>query len=330
MSTPTTDPRICIIGAGGLSSKRIYPYIGAAGAHLVGVCDFDQEKATRNARRFGGTVYSDLARMLTEQKPDGVMVCVGPKVHAEVATQVMRLGFPVYTEKPPAESAADALAVARVAKETNLLCTTAFKKRYNLAYSRAKQWLSGFPPEQWLSMSVDYASGGYDNKTPRSTFLLDFAIHLIDLTPFLFGDVASVFAFTKDHHGYAVSLRFANSAVGSLNFNDGRSFGIPTEEVELSVSDGNFMTIHNSSTWRIVEKGVASEWREPATFTSAGDSGRDTGHLAEIEDFVAALKERRTTSRSHIYESYKSMVLHDAIRASAETGQVVQVVYDRL
>lgn len=25
------DPRICIIGAGALSTRRIYPYIGAAG-----------------------------------------------------------------------------------------------------------------------------------------------------------------------------------------------------------------------------------------------------------------------------------------------------------
>ena len=146
MSAPvsTSDPRICIVGAGNLSTSRIYPYIGSAGAQLVGVCDLDQEKAARNARRFGGAVYGDMEKMLAEQKPDGVIVCVGPKGHSVLAPRVMRLGYPVYTEKPPAESAVEALTVARVAKETGLLCTTAFKKRYNHAYTRAKSGSKDF------------------------------------------------------------------------------------------------------------------------------------------------------------------------------------------
>ena len=76
------DPRICIVGAGGLSSKRIYPYIGAAGAQLVGVCDLSRTRAEQNARRFGGAVYTDMAQMLDEQKPDGLIICIGPKAHA--------------------------------------------------------------------------------------------------------------------------------------------------------------------------------------------------------------------------------------------------------
>jgi predicted dehydrogenase len=332
MSDPSSisDPRLCIIGAGRLSSNRIFPYIGAAGAQLVAVCDLDQEKACRNARRFGGAVYSDFQKMLVEQNPDGVIVCVGPRVHALLAIEIMRLGYPIYTEKPPAESAAEALEVARVARQTGLLCTTAFKKRYSRSYTRAKEWLEKFSPEDLMSLSIDYCSGPYENKTPLSTFLLDFAIHVIDLIHFLFGEVESICAFTRDHHAYGVSLRFVNGAVGALNLNDGRAWDIPSEEVELTVKGGNFMTIHNSSTWRMTENRKAVEWREPPTYISQGDSGRETGHLAEIEDFVSALKEKRTTTRSSIYESYKSMVLHDAIRISAERGQIVRPIYDRV
>jgi predicted dehydrogenase len=165
---------------------------------------------------------------------------------------------------------------------------------------------------------------------PLTTFLLDFAIHVIDLTQFLFGDVESICAFSRDGHAYGVSLRFVNGAVGTLNLNDGRAWDIPTEEVEITVKGGNFMTVHNSSTWRIAENLKTVEWREPPTYISRGDSGRETGHLAEIEDFVAALKEKRIATRSSIYESYKSMVLHDAIKLSAETVQIVRPVYERL
>ena len=323
-------PRICIVGAGGLSTRRIYPYLGAAGAHLVGVCDLDQAKAQRNATLFGGTPYRGLEAMLAEQKPDGVIICIGPEQHAKLAVQVLQLGFPVYTEKPPAASAEAALEVARVAKATGLLCTTAFKKRYTEAANRAKAWLAKHPPNDWYSISVDYCSGGYSNKTPREDFLLDFSIHVIDLVSYLFGEASEVFAFTKDCHAYAVSLRFANGAVGSMNLNDGRVFHIPTEEIEITARGGNFMTIHNSSCWRLTENGQACEWREPPTFISTGDSGKDTGHLAELEDFVQALAQDRHTTRSNIYEGYKTMALYEAIRASALSGEKVRVNYQTL
>lgn len=323
------DVRIAVVGAGHLSTSRIYPYIGAVGAQLAGACDLDMEKAERNARRFGGKAYADIDTMLGEENPDGVIICIGPEEHAGLAQKVLARGFPVYTEKPPAPTAAAALEVARGASKAGVLCTTAFKKRYSVAYGRAKEWIGGFDPADHYSLSVDYASAQYGNDSPRNSFLLDFAIHIIDLTGFLFGDVSSVFAFAKGGDAYAVSLRFATGAVGSLNLNCGRSFAVPTEEVEITVKGGNFMSIHNSSSWKITENEEPREWREPSTFTSAGDSGDDTGHRAEIADFADAIRNGRST-RSNIYESYKSMVLYEAIAESARAAAPVHVRYESL
>ncbi|HEX4139337.1 MAG TPA: Gfo/Idh/MocA family oxidoreductase [Candidatus Methylacidiphilales bacterium] len=279
-----SDPRICIVGAGALSSRRIYPYIGAVGGQLAGVCDLDAAKAEKNAVRFGGKVYKDLEKMLAEQKPDGVMVCVGPAAHAKLARRVLELGYPVYTEKPPAPSAEEAWQIAHMAKKTGLLCTTAFKKRYTEAATRAKKWLEKFPAQDRLSLSIDYCSGGYANDTIEKSFLLDFGIHVIDLAAYLFGDVETVFAFAKGMNAYAVSLRFAGGAVGSLNLNDGRTWGVPTEETELTVKGGNFMTIHNSSTWRVTEDGKPGEWREPCTTPAreTADATRGTSRKSRI------------------------------------------------
>ena len=325
-----SDPKIAIVGGGNLSTKRIYPNVAAAGGQIVGVCDLDLEKAERNARRFGGRAFTDLNVMLETLHPDGVIVCIGPEAHARIATQVLRLGYPVYTEKPPAGSAADALAVARAAQETGLLCTTAFKKRYSTGNNRAVEWLKQFPIEDRYMISIDYCSAQYKNDSPRTSFLLDFCIHIIDLVGYLFGDVARVFTFAKGQDAYAVSMVFASGAVGTLSLNCGRSFLIPTEEIEISVKGGNFMTLHNSSTWRITEGGKPAEWREPPTFTSSGDSGNDTGHLAELVDYVDALRDGRKTTRSNIYESYKSLVLYEAIKLSAEETRSVDVVYEAL
>ncbi|OPZ80513.1 MAG: 4-carboxy-2-hydroxymuconate-6-semialdehyde dehydrogenase [bacterium ADurb.Bin429] len=293
------------------------------------MCDLDQEKAARNARRFGGAVYQEMETMVEAEKPDGVIICIDMDHHATLAQVAMRRGIPVYTEKPPAPSAAATLAVAQVAAETGMLCMTAFKKRYTTAYTRAKAWIDQFAADDLYAISFDYCAAQYANDTLRGSFLFDFCLHIIDLAGYLFGDVERVFAFVKGPDAYAVSLQFRNGAVGSFTFADGRSFSIPTEEVEITVRGGNFMTVHNSSSWRITEAGSCTEWREPPTFTSAGDSGNDTGHLAEIVDFLAAIREGRTT-RSNIYESYKTMVLYEAILASAAGGEAVEVRYEPL
>lgn len=318
--------RVCVVGAGALSTRRIYPYLGAAGAQLVGVCDLDLNKAERNARLFGGRPYSDARSMLDDLAPDACFICIGPEAHAQLAPEAMRRGIPVYTEKPPAPDLESALEVARVSRETGVLCSTAFKKRYATAYRRARQWVECFPPDQIMSIGVDYASAAYANESPRTSFLLDFGIHIIDLLQYLMGDAEEVFAFSRDGHAFAVSLRFTSGAVGSLNLTDGRSFTLPTEEVEITAAGGNWISVHNSSCWRVARDGMACEWREPPTFTSAGDSGNDTGHFAEIVEFLSAVREGRSTA-SDIFQSCRTMALYEAILQSVTDHTPVRPRY---
>jgi len=321
-------PKICVVGAGNHSTGSLYPFIAQAGGQLVGVCDIDSDKAARNAALFGGTPYTDMGEMLDAQTPDGVMICIGPDQHAELSQQVMRRGIPVYTEKPPASNATDALAVARVSKETGVPCMTAFKKRYNNCYNRAKDWLAGFGDDRWRTVTASYCSGHYAADEGPQSYLLDFAVHMIDLLGYLFGEVDQVFAMTHDHHAYAVSVRFANGTLGTFDLNDGRTWAVPAEDMIITVEGGNCMKIQNSSCWQITSDDTVCEAREPTTFLS-GNNGAETGHLAEIEGFIASLAEGRRT-RSDIAESYKSMVLLEAIRESASTGQIVSVQYETI
>jgi predicted dehydrogenase len=320
-------PRVCVVGAGGLSSLRIYPNLGPAGLRLVGVCDLDPAKAERNATLFGGTAYTELDAMLDSERPDGVVVCVGPQGHAELAIRVLQAGYPVYTEKPPALSAAAATEVARVSSETGLLCMTAFKKRYSTAFAHAHDWLRRYPSSDWISISVDYSSGGYGfvpelpwGADVENFFLFDFALHHLDLVHHLMGDVAEVFAFQKLPNAFAISLRFQCGAVGTIATNDGR--GVPTEEVELTVAGGNSLTVSNSSRWREARDGEPSGWREPPTYVASGDSGFDTGHLAELCVFANHLADGAPVA-SPIAESLKSLVLYEAILESVRRHQSV-------
>ncbi|HOM26947.1 MAG TPA: Gfo/Idh/MocA family oxidoreductase [bacterium] len=319
-------PKICLIGAGKHSTNRIYPYISVAGGKIVGVCDINFEKAKENSERFGGIPYVDYKKMLERENPDGVIICINAEMHSKLAKEIMKMGYNVYVEKPPATSSEDAFEMAIISKETGKICATGFKKRYANAYKRAKEWIETFSENSLYSISIDYASGKFKNTSLDDTFLFDFAIHAFDLVFFLFGDVEKVFTFAKDNDAYSVSLKFKNGAVGSMNLTDMRGGNIPTEEVEITLENGNCMTIHNSSIWKISENGKPSEWREPPTFISAGDSGYETGHLPELIDFMNAIK-NNTQTVSNIFTSYKTMVLYEGVIESVKTGKVIELKY---
>ncbi len=325
-----SDPRICLIGAGGHASRNVYPFVGKANGHIGGVCDLNEAFARQNAARFGGRPYTDLDVMLDTEQPDGVIICIGPEMHAKLALQMIERGLPVYTEKPPAVSAADALVVARAAKAKDVLCVTAFKKRYAHVYSRAKEWLDGFDRTTWQNIAMVRASGHYSNESPRQDLLLDFEIHMIDLVQYLFGDAKQVYVMTKDKHAYSISVMFECGALGCMSVCDGRSFSVPTEKVEITVEGGHFMSIDNSSQYKITSEGKPSEWYEAPVFASAGDAGKDSGHMTELVEFMDALRDGRKTSRSSIADSYRSMVLYEAMATSASRGELVDVKYEEI
>ena len=320
------DVRVCIVGAGDFASRRIYPYLGPAGANLAGICTRSLESSRLNAKRYGGSQYTDLDTMLDKEKPDCVVVCVGPKEHPELAIRAMKKGYPVYTEKPQALSSSDSFQMAKVSKATGQLCSIAYKKRYATVFDRAKKWISSFPTEHLSSISIDCAAGPFENTEPNNSFLLQCGIHIIDLIIFLYGDVGKLFCFSRGMNAYSISLAFSNGAIGTMNLSDTGSMSVPTEEVEIGVDGGNFMRIHNGSEYKICENEKCVEWREPTTFMSSGDSGYDTGILTELIDFFAAAKEGRTT-RSNIFESCKSLLIYEAILESAHSEKIVEIDY---
>jgi predicted dehydrogenase len=315
--------RLGIIGAGNLASRRIYPALHYVdNLVLAAVCDLDETKAQRNAQKFGGQrTFADHRRMLAEGDLDGVVVCVDPRAHESLAIEVMEAGLPVYTEKPPAVTAAGARRVLETSRRTGKRCVTAFKKRYAPAYAKAKAIVDGPDFGDPHLLSIDYASGPYSNDpdNPRRWFLLDFCVHIVDLSRYLFGEVAEVFAWKRGHEAYAVCLRFANGAVGTLALTCRRDYAISTEKVELTGGQGRMMSLSNSVELTYWQDREIKAWHSPSFSTAGGDSLIETGFQGELAAFVTACR-GGPEHASTIESSYRTMVLYEAIQESAEAG----------
>jgi predicted dehydrogenase len=322
-----SDLRLGIIGAGNLSSKRIYPCLHFLPVQLAAVCDMEIEKAERNARKFGGqAVYTDHRKMLREAELDAVIVCVGPDAHHTLAIEVMEAGLPVYTEKPPAVTAAAAHSVLETSRRTGQICMTGFKKRFAPAYVKAHQAIQSADFGAPSLLSIDYCSGHYSNEpgNPRREFLLDFCVHIIDLSRFLFGEVGEVYARTQNRESYAVNLLFENGAIGTLAMSCHRDWRVSTEKVELTGGPGQFISLNNSIQMVRHAGATIMDWHDPSFSTAGGDSLIETGFERELEEFVGAVREQRQP-QSSIASSYRTMLLYEAIRLSAAEGRNVAI-----
>lgn len=323
--------RIGIIGAGNLSSKKIYPslkYIPEA--RLVAVCDLDENKARRNAEKFGAEhVFTDVDRMLESKDLfDAVIICIGPEQHAQLAPKVLRAGLPVYTEKPPAADSKGALEVALVAKETGQLCMTAFKKRYTPLYVKMKQQMATERFGKATMLVMQRSCSLYANVNPRNSFLLDFCIHLLDLAPWLMGTVKAVHALSSEPNTWAIQIEFESGAVGSLAFSAHGNFTYPDEKVTVYGEKDAILFARDGHSLTFAHDGVYHTLHQ-LNFTTAGQDGlMESGFLPEIQAFVKAVATGdRSIVQSDIASSYRSMALHDALVESARTGERVELAY---
>lgn len=323
--------RVATVGAGNLSTARIYPCFQQLPVELAAVCDLDRERAEDRARRFGSkSVYTDVDEMLAREDLDALVACIGPAEHVEMAKKGLEAGLPAYTEKPPAASAADALGVARMAEEKGLLVMTAFKKRYTPIYEKMKAIMEskGFGPPGLMSIRRSAGSYSHDGD-PRRDFLLDFCIHPIDLTMWLGGRVSELYATSLDRDAYAVSLHFESGAIGSLALAANVGWGYADEQVTVYGRDGGFIECRDMRELLVGRGGEIRDVHRLDFSTAGADGLVESGFLPELRAFVEAVRTGDQSGvRSDIAESYRSMVLYEGIRDSAAGGEPVSLVYE--
>ncbi len=323
--------RVGTVGAGSLSTAKIYPCFHKLLVELVAVCDLKPDLAEDRARRFGaGSVYTDVDEMLAQEDLDALVVCIGPREHVRMAKKALDAGVPVYTEKPPATSAADALEVAQVAQQKGLLVMTAFKKRYTPIYEKMKELMEsdGFSPPGLVSIRRSAGSYAHDGD-PRHEFLLDFCIHPIDLAAWLGGPVAEVFATSLNKDAYSVALQFESGAVGSLALAANVGWGYADEQVTVYGRGSGFIECRDMRQLLVGRDGDIRDVHRLDFSTAGADGLVESGFLPELQAFVEAVRTGDTSGvRSDSVESYRSMVLYEGIKESADGRKPVSLSYE--
>jgi predicted dehydrogenase len=206
--------RIAIVG---LDHDHVWGLLKDVGqeplAELVAIAESDAALVSRAKKEVPAEVkfYSDYVQMLDVAKPEAVFVATSNDRHLEILRQCAKRHIHYSTEKPMATTAADAREMERLAKAANIKLMvnywnvwvapthTLFHKVYGGELGPVKKILVqyGHRGPKEIGITQQFASWLYDPKKNGGGAIMDFGCYGAELSLWLKGRPARVFASTR-------------------------------------------------------------------------------------------------------------------------------------
>jgi predicted dehydrogenase len=297
--------RIAVIGAGVHSETNIFPSLAnhlLADVEKVAVCDLEKEKAKKMAAICGAkSVYTDYERMIMQECPDGVIVCLNAQLHPQVAIRCLELGAPVLVEKAPAITVDQAKAVRDAARKTGKVVMVGHQKRHGSAYRQAKE-MAAREEEFGRIVQLEAKMHGMPRFPNNFSCLMEWQIHSIDLIRWFGGDIQDI-AVQSWIHGQNTSsltmaLKFQSGAVGAVGWGTYGGPGPFCERLEVVSDKGKGIIVENAYDTITYEGSWGNRWRPDWNPDLANQSQVLMGYVGEILHFIDSVRGRQAPSSS--------------------------------
>ncbi len=236
--------KVCIISCGMITNSAHIPAykMFSDDFEIAAVCDINEQSAKDTAERHGiANYYTDAEKMLQEQKPDIVSVCVPNCFHKQYTMLALSYGCNVLCEKPLAFTLADAKEMYAYAKEQGKLLMACQSMRFTPDRLAAKAYMEkngvddiyygeiarirrrGIPT--WGAFHINKVSGG--------GAFVDIGVHMLDALIWLMGNpkIKSVKGMALQNHKYEIgSLKDSGALSGEVH--NARKFDPEEMDVE--------------------------------------------------------------------------------------------------
>ncbi|MGW3128004.1 Gfo/Idh/MocA family protein [Streptomyces sp. NPDC001076] len=338
--------RAAVVGAGAIGRGSHLPALAQLAAEgeteVVAAVDIDAGAVEAFCAEAGiPHAYTDLDRMLAEQRPDLVTIGTPPTLHRDQTVAALRAGAWVWCEKPPVPSLADFDAVeAEEGTDGGPYASIVFQHRFGSASTQVRRLLAegalGRPlvahcQTTWYRDTAYYAVPWRGRwATEGGGPAMGHGIHQMDLLLDLLGPWSEVRAMAgrlvHDVETEDVStalVRFANGALATVV----NSVLSPDEvsririDCERATVELTHLYGHANDNWRItpapdVPAGEAAAWR---------DFGPDvpSSHLAQLRELIAAMRAGERP-RSSGADGRTSLELITALYKAAFTDTTVR------
>jgi predicted dehydrogenase len=334
-----------IIGCGGIAITHVAGIKGAEGAELVAVYDAVPERAQEFAEKYGpAEVCRDYHQLLARPDVDVVNICTPSGLHGEITMAAAKAGKHVMCEKPLETTVEKCDAMIRACHEAGVKLGVILQSRTYPATIKVKKAIDegkfgtltmGDMNLKWYRSQEYYDRGGWRGtwKFDGGGALMNQGIHGVDVLQYLMGPVESVCAYadTLGHRmetedTVVAAVRFRNGALGCIEATTTAYPGVD-RRIEIAGTKGTVALVEDDiAFWKLEGDdeeitGVGTRHSDQAADPLAG---LGAGHLAQIEDMIAAIREDRAPLVTG-EDALPSVEIITAIYESARTGKMVKL-----
>ncbi|MCB2053877.1 MAG: Gfo/Idh/MocA family oxidoreductase [Geminicoccaceae bacterium] len=279
------------IGCGRHASAMLLPQLAARDVTIEALCDVDAPNLERTARRYGvRAIYADARDLIGHAGLDAIGMAVGPVQHAAFGAAALERGLPIFMEKPPGATCADAQRLMRAAERAGKPLLIGFMKRYAVGNRIARNVIASGDFGRVLAITGRYmtAPGYFAGDVDHTGFFLHHCVHYLDLPAFFASPIRGLSArMVENGPGrllFHMGLDFACGAIATIEMGTVQSRGGPVERLEIT-GDHQRLEIDDviEVTWR----------RDPPLKAEALDAVLDPAHdaLTWKPNFTAAAAE---------------------------------------
>lgn len=220
--------RLGIVGAGNIAVKHLEALQGVAGARVVGIASRTRAKAEALAARFDiPCVAADLSNLLSQARPDGLLILVSAASIGTVAREAMRSGVPLFVEKPAGLTPAESAELASLAETSGVRSMVGFNRRYYSVFHRGMEIICEHGPLMGLliegheRISAVRAVGKHPDEV-LGNWLYANATHTIDLLRFFGGEIEEMHCLAHRRREplgdqFAAIMNFDSGALGEYS-----------------------------------------------------------------------------------------------------------------
>jgi predicted dehydrogenase len=233
--------RIAIAGAGMVTRHHLIAWSRLPNLKVVAIYNRTLDKANVRATEFGiPNVYSDIERMLDQERPDALDIAVAVEAHAPFSRMAAERGIHILCQKPmvPTLKEAEAL-VAEIGERVRFMIHENW--RFRPQYRQAAKWIVEGKTGPIREFRLSTRSSGLVTKTEKGIpvalerqpsfahmprfIIFELLIHHLDTSRFLVGEM-SVVSSKKTHVspevvGEDAALILLNSEHGAIGMVSG-------------------------------------------------------------------------------------------------------------
>ena len=296
--------KVAVIGVGSMGKNHVRVYWEIPSAELVGIADTNESTASSIATRYSTKAYYDYRKMLDEQKPEAVTICVPTSKHLEIALEVVQRGIHLLVEKPIAFNIEEGKKIIDAAKKENVKLMVGHIERFNPAVIALKQHLENQELGHVFQVNVN-REGPLPSRINDVGVVIDLAVHDLDIIRYVTqAEITRIYAETE----CGIHSKFEDLMSGLVRLSDGTvgtlliNWITPTKIREFFVTGecGMFKVDYLTQDLYFYENALlnGSQWETLGLLRGVGEGSMTRYHVdkkeplrSEQESFLAAIRD---------------------------------------